>query len=179
MTGKNLTQYVTFKIGKETYAMNIEHVESIVSNKEIRPIPNTRVEVKGIANIQEDIVPIIDLRVKFSLKSEKILEVPFIIVSRMLDVVVGLVVDEVNEVLTITPEEIHLGSITSKTIGDASEYIFGVHKKPIITEDGGEKDHQDRDTKYELIILLNTNKLLGFETMEDIERVKEQYNEGV
>lgn len=179
MSGKNLTQYVTFKIGKETYAMNIEFVETIVSTQEIRPIPNTRTEVKGIANIQEEIVPIVDLRIKFDLHSDKIDEVPFIVVSHMEDIVVGLVVDEVSEVLTIEPQEIHLGSITTKTIGDATEYIYGIYKKVIKTDEKEGVHKTDQDKQYELIILLNTNKLLGFDTVSELERVKEQHNEGV
>ena len=179
MSGKNLTQYVTFKIGKETYAMNIEYVDTIVSTQEIRPIPNTRSEVKGIANIQEEIVPIVDLRIKFALHSEKSNEVPFIIVSHMDDIVVGLVVDEVSEVLTIEPGDIHLGAITTKTIGDATEYIYGVYKKEIQMDEKDNEHRSEQEKQYDLIILLNTHTLLGFEITAELERVKDQHNEGV
>jgi purine-binding chemotaxis protein CheW len=172
MKGKNLNQYVTFKIGKETYAINIEYVESIVSDKEIRPIPNTSDEVKGIANIQEDIVPIVDLRIKFALSSAHKDEVPFIIVCRVADLVVGLIVDSVNEVLTIEGEDIHLGAISPKTFGHASDFIYGVYK--LLTA-----EEVDDEGKYELIIILNANKILGIDTLEEVERLKDQFNEGV
>lgn len=165
-----LSQYVVFKIGKEMYAMNIGFVERIENDKKIRPVPNTnKSDVKGIINIQEEIVPVVDLRITFSLESEKINDIPFIIVSRIKDkneedIVVGLVVDEVVEVIDIEENEINKG-INGNIVGNASEYIQGVYRK--------EKEDNEREEDIELIIILNANKLLGVEVLEEMKDLKE------
>jgi purine-binding chemotaxis protein CheW len=173
MSKNKLTQYVVFKVGKEMYSMNIEYIERIVSNGKIRPIPNTKKEVKGIVNIQEEIVPVVDLRIKFELESDKLDNIPFIIVSRVNDVTLGLVVDEVIEVINIT-DDTDLGNISGNVVGKASEFIQGIHKKEVQKE-GTEKSVNEKDKEYELIVILDANKLLGLEELKDMEKIKKDH----
>lgn len=161
MDDNKLIQYVVFKIGKEMYAMNIQYTERIVSNEKIRPIPNTRKEIKGIVNIQEEIVPVLDLRVKFDLQSEKIEETPFIIVSRVNDDVVGLVVDEVIEVLPIKNDN-NLGNVNPNLVGKASTYIQGIHRKEIKENENA----KEKEKNFELIVILDATKLLESDELD-------------
>lgn len=161
-----LTQYVVFKIGKETYAMNIEFIERIVSEASIRSIPNTNKDVLGIINIQEEIVPVVDLRSKFELKSDKEEEIPFIIVSRVQDIILGLVVDEVIEVINIESEK-ELGKIGGNIVGKASSYIKGIYKKET------QKKENEKNKEYELIVVLDPDRLLEINELNEVQKLKE------
>lgn len=165
----NQNQHVIFKIGRETYAISIDHVERIVTDYKIRPVPNTNKEIKGIINIQEEIAPVIDLRVKFNIDSDKIDIIPYIVICRVQDVIVGLVVDEVSEVFEIE-RSVDLSTM-NETLSNANiEYIQSVYRRNK-SIDSSAKDEDD-----ELIIILNSNKLLGLDDLEELKELKKQHD---
>lgn len=177
MSKNKLNQYVVFKLGKEIYSINIEHIVRILSDEKIRSVPNTSEEIKGIIHTEEDIAPVIDLRVKFDIKSEKRNEIPFIIICRVQqEYVVGLIVDEVIEVIEIIDEEGKESKIKPINLshanisGKSTEYIEGIYRP---NREEKNKDEESED----LFIVLNVNKLLGIETFEEIDSIKEQYEE--
>lgn len=168
MNESKLNQFVIFKIGRETYALNTAHIVRIENDKKVRPVPNVKPEIKGIITVEEDIVPLVDLRLKFQIASEKEKEIPFIIVCKLKEeeIVVGFIVDEVIEVIEI-PETTEFSSINDAVIGSTTEYIQGIYRPEKENEDG--KDD-------ELLIILNVNKLLGLETAEDLKEFKSTNN---
>lgn len=173
-----LDQYVVFKLGKEIYSINIEYVVRILTDEKIRPIPNTSNEIKGIIHTEEDIVPVIDLRIKFEINSDKKDNIPFIIICRVQeDYVVGFVVDEVIEVIEILDVEGKDSKIKpinlshANVSGKSTEYIQGIYRPN--RDENKSKDEEAED----LFIVLNINKLLGLESIEEIDFIKEKYDE--
>jgi len=169
-----LNQYVVFKLGKEIYAINIEYIVRILSDEKIRSVPNTSGEIKGIIHTEEDIAPVIDLRVKFNIKSEKKEQIPFIIICRVQqDYVVGLIVDEVIEVIEIPDEEKQIKDLnfgTSNINGKSTEYIQGIYRP-------NREKHEEEEKPEELFIVLNVNKLLGLDSLEEMDQLKDSLNE--
>jgi purine-binding chemotaxis protein CheW len=162
MENKVETKFIIFKIGREFYAINLDYVERILHDEIIRAVPNTSEEIKGIIHNDENIVPVIDLRVKFAIQSDKINDVPFIIICKIKEhnLVAGLIVDEVIEVKDI-PDQKDLGNINGNLTGNSTAYIQSVYRA-------------DKQNKNEnLIIILNINKLLGTESLEEIEKIKD------
>lgn len=174
MNKNKLNQYVVFKLGKEIYAINIEYIVRILSDEKIRSVPNTSGEIKGIIHTEEDIAPVMDLRVKFNIKSEKKEQIPFIIICRVqTDYVVGLIVDEVIEVIEIPDEEKQIKDLklgTNTMSSKSTEYIQGIYRP-------NRDKHDEEDKQDELFIVLNVNKLLGLESLEELNQLKESAND--
>ena len=103
-------QYLTFLLSGELFALEVLQVKEIISYGMITPIPTMPSYVLGVINVRGDVVPIISLAKRFELKpSKETIKTCIIIVSvkiedELLDV--GMVVDMVNQVYTILPENI-------------------------------------------------------------------------
>jgi purine-binding chemotaxis protein CheW len=96
-------KYITFILGKEEYAIGIEFVKEIIGIQNITRLPDVDEYVMGVINLRGKIIPIVDMRLRFSLE-----QIPFgdrtcIIVLNIGEFTTGLVVDEVSEVLDILP----------------------------------------------------------------------------
>lgn len=156
-------EYVTFKIGRESYALNIGFVKKIEDSEDIREVPNTSKEVIGIMDFQgEQIVPVIDLRVLFNIKSLKQESVPRIIISNVNDIWIGFVVDQVDEVIEIEKEsEISLGNLTETISKEASHYIQGIYRK------------KEADETESILIILNAEKLIERKKLETLKEISE------
>lgn len=158
-----LKKYVAFKIGRELYALNITHVKKIEDTKDIREIPNTDAEVKGIIDFQgEQIVPIIDLRTLFNIHSAHDEHIPFIIISNVNDTWIGFIVDEVDEVIEINEKDISLGNLTETISSESSEYIQGIYRK----KGDGEGDKDEK-----LLIILNADKLIERKKLQTLKEI--------
>lgn len=168
MNESKLNQFVVFKIGRETYALNTTHIVRIENDKKVRPVPNVKPEIKGIITVEEDIVPLVDLRLKFQILSDKEKEIPFIIVCKLKeeDIVVGFIVDEVIEVIEI-PDTVEFSNINDAVIGTTTEYIQGIYRP--------NKENEDENDD-ELLIILNVNKLLGLEMADNLIEFKNTNN---
>ncbi len=105
-TGSAATsQFLTFLLGAEQYGVEILKVQEIRGYSLVTPIPNTPSYIKGVMNLRGTVVPVIDLRVKFSMGSQEYGKFTVIIVVTMGEKVVGLVVDAVSDVLDIPASE--------------------------------------------------------------------------
>lgn len=167
-----ISQYVIFELGSEIYAINIEHVQRIVDDERIRPVPNTSNEIKGIIDVKgkdvssvsdsgiKDIATVIDLRIKFSIESDKIDEEPYIIITRIDDVIVGLVVDHVIDVIDIADGKLS-GKVDETITGKTTDYIQSIYRE--------DSNNEESD----LYIILNTNKLLNIEEKKQIDNIEE------
>ena len=95
-------RYLTIEVENETYAIPILKVKEILGMKEITPLPQTPASVKGVLNLRGMIIPVVDLRVKFGLPSQKATKTTSIVVlDLVLDqekMLLGIVVDTVQEV---------------------------------------------------------------------------------
>jgi len=123
-TLKNM--YLTFRLGSEDYGIEIRYVTEIVGMQKITEVPDMPVFVKGVVNLRGQVIPVIDMRLRFNMQSCEYDERTCIVVVNIGGSQVGLVVDTVNEVRNIDDEQI---SPPPKTAGaDAARYIQGMGK---------------------------------------------------
>lgn len=98
--------YLTFSVENEGYAVNIAHVIEIVGMQKISEVPDVPAFIKGVTNLRGQVIPVMDMRLRFSLPWCDYDDRTTIIVLELNNTSTGLVVDQVNEVLDIQPEQI-------------------------------------------------------------------------
>lgn len=98
-------QYLTFQLQEEEYGLDILKVQEIKNYSRITPIPNTPAYIKGAMNLRGTVVPIVDLRQRFGMSVAEYNQYTVIIVVNIGSRVVGLIVDAVNDVLNISPDD--------------------------------------------------------------------------
>ena len=94
-------QYLTFTLGAEEYGIEILKVQEIKGYSAITHIPNAPPHVKGVMNLRGTVIPVVDLRRKFSMEMVEFNKFSVIIVVMVGEKVAGLVVDAVSDVLDI------------------------------------------------------------------------------
>jgi len=122
----DIIQLIVFRIGEETFGVEIDDVREIIKTASITPIPDSPPFVKGLINVRGDIIPTIDLRVCFVLPedNENGLHNQHIVVTRNQPSVYGLLVDEVTEVFRIPKADIKKPPKLLTTIHE--DYVAGV-----------------------------------------------------
>ena len=120
-------EFLTFRLGKEEFAVEILRVQEIRGWEAPTPLPNVPHYVKGVVDLRGNVVPIIDLREKFALSvtydATTVVIVVHVITSQG-ERVVGLVVDAVSDVHTFNMSEIQAAPDISTSID--SQYIIGL-----------------------------------------------------
>src|SRR5680860_622699 len=91
---------VVFSLGGEEYGVPITLVQEIIRYSPPRPVPGSPMHVEGVINLRGRIIPVVDLRQRFGMGGLRPDEAKIVIVE-MPDLTVGVVVDEVREVLTL------------------------------------------------------------------------------
>ena len=123
-TLKNM--YLTFRLGHEDYGIEIRYVTEIVGMQKITEVPDMPIFVKGVVNLRGQVIPVLDMRLRFHMESRDYDERTCIVVVNIAGAQVGLVVDTVNEVRNIDDDQI---SPPPKTAGaDSAGYIQGMGK---------------------------------------------------
>ena len=123
-TLKNM--YLTFRLGKEDYGIEIRYVTEIVGMQKITEVPDMPMFVKGVVNLRGQVIPVLDMRIRFHMEPREYDERTCIVVVNIGGAQVGLVVDTVNEVRNIDDSQI---SPPPKTAGaDSARYIQGMGK---------------------------------------------------
>ncbi len=102
----NTREFLSFKLGTEEYGIDILKVQEIRGYEKPTRMANVPAFIKGVVNLRGIIVPIIDLRIKFNLASVEYNEFTVVIILNVSGRVVGIVVDGVSDVTTLTPEQI-------------------------------------------------------------------------
>ncbi|HET7267169.1 MAG TPA: chemotaxis protein CheW [Oleiagrimonas sp.] len=98
-------QFLVFSLGDEEYAIDILKVQEIRGFENVTRIANAPDFIKGVSNLRGVIVPVVDLRIKFRLQNADYDVQTVVIVVNIADRVVGMVVDRVSDVMTLTPEQ--------------------------------------------------------------------------
>jgi purine-binding chemotaxis protein CheW len=123
-------KYLTFSLNKEEYGLGILKVKEIIGMMPITSVPRTPEFVKGVINLRGKVIPVIDLRLKFSMESIPYTERTCIIVVEIetasATVLIGVVVDAVSEVLNIKEEEIEETPEFGTSLN--TDYILGMAK---------------------------------------------------
>jgi purine-binding chemotaxis protein CheW len=123
-------KYLTFTLAGEEYGIGILKIKEIIGMMAITSVPQTPKFVKGVINLRGKVIPVVDLRLRFAMDSIDYNDRTCIIVveigRRGTDIVIGIVVDSVSEVLNIKSEDIE----DTPTFGTAlnTDYILGMAK---------------------------------------------------
>ncbi len=119
-------RYLTFVLGTESYAFEIRYVTEIIGIQKVTEVPNIKEYIKGIINLRGIIVPIVDVRLRFGMEEIEYDDRACIIVVKVNNTNIGLIVDEVAEVLSIPENQISKPPLTNK--GSQSRFIYGMGK---------------------------------------------------
>jgi len=108
--GTEANQFLTFKLDGETFALDIAKVREVLDFTTVTKVPQTPEFMRGVINLRGNVVPVVDLRLKFGLpKTEKTVNTCIIITEIEVDretVIVGAMADSVQEVLDLEPDQI-------------------------------------------------------------------------
>ncbi len=99
-------QYLTFQLGEELYGVDILRVQEIKGYTTVTKIPNQPSHIKGVMNLRGTIVPIVELRTTFGMETIDYTMFTVIVVVVVRDRIMGLVVDSVSDVLSISKNDI-------------------------------------------------------------------------
>jgi purine-binding chemotaxis protein CheW len=99
-------EYLAFTLGKEEYGIDILKVQEIRGYEAVTRIANSPEFIKGVVNLRGIIVPIVDMRIKFNLGEPTYDQFTVVIILNVAGRVVGMVVDSVSDVTTLSPEQI-------------------------------------------------------------------------
>lgn len=105
--GGELHEYLGFFLGREEYVIDILRVQEIRGYDEPTPIMQAPPFIKGVINLRGNIVPIVDLRLRFNLPDVQYTPFTVVIVLNVCQRTVGVVVDSVSDVFTLAVEDIH------------------------------------------------------------------------
>ena len=145
-------ELLTFTLAEEEYCIDILKVQEIRGYEAVTRIANTPSFIKGVVNLRGNIVPIIDLRIKFNLGSVEYNEQTVVIILNLDHRVVGIVVDGVSDVLMLNAGQIRPAPEFGATL--STEYLTGL----------GTVDER-------MLILVDIEKLMTSDEMELVERV--------
>ncbi|MEX2415021.1 MAG: chemotaxis protein CheW [Paenibacillaceae bacterium] len=99
-------KFLTFPLGTEDYGIEIKFVTEIVGIQAITPIPGIPEYIKGIINLRGKIIPVMDVRLRFKKEPKAYNDRTCIVVIDIKEVTIGLIVDSVSEVISISDENI-------------------------------------------------------------------------
>lgn len=120
------TQYIVIKIGEEQYGIDIKYVDNILRMQKITRVPHTQSYFMGVINLRGEVVPVMSIRLKMSLPEDEITNKSRIIILKLENnAPIGIVVDEVKEVVSLDERSIDEVNRSSK---NDTTFISGVGK---------------------------------------------------
>lgn len=122
-------RFLTFKLNREEYAVNILHVREIRNYELATKLPMTEEYIQGVINMRGAIIPLVDLRIRFGLKPvERTKNTAIIIlqIQREKTTVAGIVVDEVSDIYSINDSDIDPSPEINSNYSDEENCITGV-----------------------------------------------------
>lgn len=145
-------EFLVFTLGSEEYGIDILKVQEIRGYDQVTRIANTPAFIKGVTNLRGVIVPIVDLRIKFAQNDVSYNDNTVVIVLNLQQRVVGIVVDGVSDVLSLSADQIRPAPQFAVTL--ATEYLTGLGSL------------EDR-----MLILVDIERLLSSEEMALVDSV--------
>ena len=120
-------KYLFFRIAKESYGIGIRHIIEIIELQTISTIPDMPVYVTGVINLRGKVIPIVNLRLRFGFDMREYDDRTCIVVAELDRILIGFIVDSVEEVLEI-PEKGIEPPPNFKTVSGKDRYISGMGK---------------------------------------------------
>lgn len=117
-------EYLVFTLGAEEYGIDIQTVQELRSYEPVTQIANAPNHIKGVVNLRGNIVPIVDLRLKFKLVDAAYDQFTVVIVLNLRGHVIGIVVDRVSDVTTLTAGQVKPPPSMGTTVD--TNYVTGI-----------------------------------------------------
>lgn len=157
-----ITQYLTFNLSDELFAVDVAKVREILDFTTITKIPQTPEFMKGVINLRGSVVPVVDMRLKFSMSgTENTVNTCIIVMEVDMSnetVVVGALADSVQEVLELDPDQVepapHIGTSLN------TDFLKGIGK------------HNDA-----FIMILNIDMVFSIDELALVDAVAEKQSE--
>ncbi len=100
-------QFIVVKVGNEQYGIDISYVDNIVRMQKITRVPKAQNYFKGVINLRGEVVPVMSIRIKMNLEDDIYTNASRIIILKLEEKgCIGIIVDEVKEVVTLSEDEI-------------------------------------------------------------------------
>lgn len=119
-------KYLTFVLNREEYGIEIKHVIEIIGIQNITSVPDMPHYIKGVINLRGKVIPVMDVRIRFNINEQAYNERTCIIVITVSEQLVGLIVDEVSEVLDIPKASVEPSPKVNR--GEGSKFVQGMGK---------------------------------------------------
>ena len=157
VTKKEVTEgkFLTFALSSEEYGIEILRVREIIGLMDITTVPQTPDYMKGVINLRGKVIPVVDLRLKFSMLEEEPTQETCVIVVEVDNTSIGIIVDSVSEVSDISGGDIEEAPGVGQGID--TSFITGLGK-----------------VKDKIIILLDIEKVLSSEEIDMVERLAKE-----
>lgn len=123
-----MKQYIVAKLGSEQYGIDIAYVDNIVRMQKITRVPKTQSYFLGVINLRGEIIPVMSMRSKLELGDCEVTNTTrIIIIKPEQNVSLGLLVDEVREVVTLSEEDVEKVAYENSR-EDANYFVAGIGK---------------------------------------------------
>ena len=123
----NSVQYIVIKVGDESYGINISYIENISRMVHITRVPKVQKYLKGVINLRGEVIPVMSLRLKMGLEDDEYTKATRIIILKLEQHgTIGIVVDEVKEVVTLDEEQIE--KVSADNNPEHSNFVSSVGK---------------------------------------------------
>lgn len=120
-------QFIVIKLGNEQYGINIKYVDNILRMQHVTRVPKVDSYLKGVINLRGEVVPVMSIRTKMGLEEDVTTKSSRIIIIKLEQHgYIGIIVDEVKEVVTLETEQIEKVAYDSKD--EKGNFISGVGK---------------------------------------------------
>lgn len=120
-------QYIVITLGEEQYGIDIQYIDNIVRMQHITRVPKVTDYLKGVINLRGEVIPVMSIRIKMGLEPDEITKASRIIILKLEQHgTIGIIVDEVKEVVTLMAEEIE--KVTYDGTEEKNNFISGIGK---------------------------------------------------
>lgn len=120
-------QFIVIKLGEEQYGIDIKYIENIVRMQHITRVPKVDTYLKGVINLRGEVIPVMSLRIKMGLAPDVETKSSRIIILKLgMNGQIGVIVDEVKEVVALESDQIEKIAYDSKEERDG--FLYGVGK---------------------------------------------------
>lgn len=120
-------QYIVVRLGDEQYGVDIRYIDNIVRMQKITRVPKVAPYLKGVINLRGEVIPIMSLRLKMFLPEDEFTKATRIIILKLEQYGnIGVIVDEVREVVTLDEE--HIEKIAYDSKEERMNFLGGIGK---------------------------------------------------
>lgn len=124
-------QYLTFKLGEDVFALDVEKVREVLDYTSITRIPRTPEFMRGVINLRGSVVPVVDLRLAFGMPAtEKTVNTCIVVTEVSMEgenVVLGALADSVEEVIDLEPDQIQPGPKLGTSVN--TDFVRGMGRR--------------------------------------------------